>query len=287
MALRDVGTESLETQRALVRRFQDLLLSDPSSVAASIEPAYQTQVEHNRILLQDLWFYDCVDKYERLDVGQRPEFLDRQLRTAVTWQSIRGSESPKASPLGASPISQAITHWIDSAQDVEHQRRIVTVLGAATVRWLSTYDVATLPMQARRSFAIELCDQLQRESVAPVIAELVLVDAEASEADQLFRNGELLMEAWFYEQAGRYQALGNGERQRFVRDTIGKVRRSPLLSMLTGNRKSPSSPLVQVLRIQQMIQGWIQRADEGERLLLQEFTHAVSREVIAGFAQPR
>lgn len=286
IALRDVGAESIETQRALVRRFQDLLLADPSSATMAIDPAYQTQVDRNRTQLQDLWFYDCVDKYHQLDVAQRPEFVDWQLRTAITWQSIQSTEPATANPSEVSPISNAVTHWIDSARDTE-RGRIVAVLAAATVRWLSIHDAATLSKEARRSFAVELVDQLQRPSVAPVIAGSAMLDVESAEMDQLLRNVELLLEAWFHEQARRYGELGKAERERFVKDKVAMVRQSPLLSMLSDNGEARSSPLVQVLRIQQMIQGWIQRADRGERPLLQEFSSAVYREVIAGFTQSR
>ena len=242
-------------------------------------------MDRNRILLQDLWFYDRVDEYDQLDASQRAEFLDRQLHTAIQWQALELSDpSEVETSSGASPISRVITHWIDSAKDEEAQQRVVAVLGAAAVRWLSTHEVETLSVQARRSFATELFDQVQREGVAPVLAESLTVSGEPSESDRLLRNGELLLEAWFFEQARIYHSLGSNEqRQHFIRDKVATVRQSPLLTMLTSNGNARTNPLVQVPRILQMIQGWIERADESDRRMLQEFSNAVYQEVIAGF----
>jgi hypothetical protein len=156
------------------------------------------------------------------------------------------------------------------------------------MRWLSTHDVETVSVPARRSFATELFNQLQRDNVATVIADTVTVDAASTGSDRLLRNGELLLEAWFFEQARIYGSLGDDEERRmFVEDKVAAVRKSPLLTMLTSNGNASSSPLVQVLRIQQMIRGWIQRADESDQQMLQEFWTAVYREVVAGFIQAR
>ncbi len=286
IALRDLAVEPIETQRALIDRFQTLLVTDPSSATVEVDPAYQSQVDRNRILLRDLWFSDCVDAFDQLDGSKRPEFLDQQLRTAISWQSFNQRDQTQTENGGASSIGRVVTHWIESAGDSETRNRVISVLGAATVRWLSTYDVADLSAQARESFADELFDQLQRNEVAPVVAKSVNLDVESNESDRLLGNGELLLEAWFCAQARQHHALETDEQRRqFVKDKVATVRQSPLLTMLTQNGQHRTSPLVQVLRIQQMIQGWIQRADKNEKRMLQEFSTAVYREVIEAFNQ--
>jgi hypothetical protein len=243
LVLRDLSAEPAGVQVELVNRVEKLLDEPPGATVASVDlPQGQLeQAQRNVEHLKELWFYQAVEKYHRLDEPrQRWAFLDRQIERISRWMQwdkqlmVDGTAPAEGSWSG---FFAAIERWADKANPALKDK-IWAAVKAGLIRWLATSDVARQTEAARTKLALEIEKQIE----APLKLSKATEGFSPGEEARFRKNVEGLAEAWFRYQARRHAAASPREQAQLVAQHLRRIEQfSPYLEQLAVRVKPDSA----------------------------------------------
>jgi hypothetical protein len=138
---RDLAKESPETCLALIRRLEEEYRDgiDWDAVDGKITDAQREQLWKNIPLLFGQWLSDKAAIYARLSNVERPGFMDRILKTLLSWQGADRLQAKQAGNDSTQPQHNLLSVFFDTVElrkqkadpsEREHISRFVSALQA-------------------------------------------------------------------------------------------------------------------------------------------------------------
>ncbi len=244
LVLRDLAMESPETQLAVLERVEQELEQETvvTDTGDSLSHAQHRQLLENVSFLKRYWFQQRLEEYAQCRESQRRRFVQQQVDKLAAWSRVdawlasahaddaaRSPGDGADSPVGGrapSLISQVET-WIQGTP--EPQRPIARqAVCEGVVCWLATDDLSDYGMDSRRHLARRIANHLDAGRRADESASGLTHQQRV----RLAANGELLLEAWLYDEKDRYFALPADKRPAHVDECIDSFLRWGVLELL-------------------------------------------------------
>ena len=244
LVLRDLSMEPPETQLAVLERVEQELEHETSvtDTGDTLTPSQRRQLLENVGFLKRFWFQQRLEEYARCSESLRREFVQQQVDKLAAWSRVdawlasahadKGASSPDEEgdvldgSTAPSLISQVET-WIEGTPEPQRPMARQAVC-EGVVCWLATDDLSDYSMNSRRHLARRIAVHLDAGRRADESAS----GMSREQRVRLAVNGELLLEAWLYDEKDRYFALPTEKRPAYVDQRIDSFLRWGVLELL-------------------------------------------------------
>ncbi|HIF30090.1 MAG: hypothetical protein ABGX22_01285 [Pirellulaceae bacterium] len=283
LATYDVSDETLKVQQQLVDRIQSSLPALSKSTASEhhLSTSQQDRLLANAERLQQVWFEQRTRQGSALKGNpQRVEFFRKQVASLLEMAELANrlvtKEGSRKDGDSMREFLANVAQWQSDASPNLRQAMKDTVRDGLLV-YLAYFDVGDISLGSRRALAVRTAHSLDtpgRPNTPPV-------KFEGPARKTLQRNAELLMEGWFHTQAGDFDGKPTVEKTTFVIDLVARVKAWDLPVLLSaGGSKEETDQTKILLRLNEQIDVWIERAEPVVKLKMQALADAVRQQLV-------
>jgi hypothetical protein len=269
LVTRNVEKEPDLIQCQLVDRLQlELPDWDVSSAIGTLPAGRHEQLQANVDFLKYRWFVMRCIEFIELNPGQRPTFLDTQIAFVKLFQDLSQSGEDRS-------LFADIETWRDRVP-LDVRLAVDESVNAAFMRWLQTCSLESLPSSTVSDIANRIADRLDCGIEIPI-------ENNSSDHAKIWRtNANVLMRAWFIEQADKCNQLPTSDRRAFAHSVLDRVRGWKLSANMGEPMSSPNETLGDLAR---SIDAWINESGVEQQKSLRRFRGLIQQVLLSELLQ--